>query len=425
MRDLTRGRSGKPARPARQDGPRFPWLTVLAVSAGLAGLATYSLRGDKGAVALAAIAAVETGSLADPRPSFAALGSFAPLLDPALALGHPPATLAESRPLGAHWQPATPVAVARAVPESAPAARPNVLALASLPGREAGLPAVSSLIQPAPLPPARPQTQAEAEADGPDTTMVAPLPLRRPAQASAPATPETPRVAGRRPAGETQAAAPAAQPDGRNFFERIFGQRREADGPQLAYAPSGGGAVDGGSAGTGGGFGGSLGLSFPGMAAPKPPMGLAIYDIGSRMVYLPNGERLEAQSGLGEMRNDPRYAHVRMRGPTPPHTYDLTEREALFHGVRAIRLNPVGGSQAIHGRAGLLAHTYLLGPNGDSNGCISIKDYNRFLQAFLRGEIRRLIVVRTRSEAVAAVARANLQVSQRSDRSQRSDVSAR
>lgn len=411
MRDLTHGRSGRPARPARQDGPRFPWLTVLAVSAGLAGLATYSLRGDKGAVALAAIAAVETGSLADPRPSFATLGSFAPLLDPALSLGPQPSTLAESRPLGAHWQPAAPAVVARTAPEAAPAARPNVLALASLPGRDAGLPEVSSLVQPAPLPPARPEAQVEA--DGPDTTIVAPLPPRRPAQAPTIATPESPRVAARRPGRETAAAAPAAQPDGRNFFERIFSPRREADGPQLAYAPSGGGAADSGSAGTGGGFGGSLGLSFPGMSAPKPPMGLAIYDIGSRMVYLPNGERLEAQSGLGEMRNDPRYAHVRMRGPTPPHTYDLTEREALFHGVRAIRLNPVGGSQAIHGRAGLLAHTYLLGPNGDSNGCISIKDYDRFLQAFLRGEIRRLIVVRTRSEAVAAVARANLQVSQR------------
>ena len=164
MRDLTRGRSGKPARPARQDGPRFPWLTVLAVSAGLAGLATYSLRGDKGAVALAAITAVETGSLAHPKPAFAALGSFAPLLDPALSLGQRPATLAESRPLGAHWQPAAPVAVARALPEAAPApaARPNVLALASLPGREAGLPEVSSLVQPAPLPPMRPGTQAEA-----------------------------------------------------------------------------------------------------------------------------------------------------------------------------------------------------------------------------------------------------------------------
>uniref|UniRef100_UPI0013D0B5EC tlde1 domain-containing protein n=1 Tax=Acinetobacter baumannii TaxID=470 RepID=UPI0013D0B5EC len=67
------------------------------------------------------------------------------------------------------------------------------------------------------------------------------------------------------------------------------------------------------------------------------------------------------------------------------------------HGVRALRLNPVGGSRAIHGRAGLLAHTYMLGPRGDSNGCISFKDYNRFLQAYLRGEVRRLIVVASAS----------------------------
>ena len=69
------------------------------------------------------------------------------------------------------------------------------------------------------------------------------------------------------------------------------------------------------------------------------------------------------------------------------------ERERLFHGVRAIRLNPVGGSAAIHGRDGLLAHTYMLGPNGDSNGCVSLRDYDRFLQAYLRGEVRRLVVV--------------------------------
>jgi len=60
-----------------------------------------------------------------------------------------------------------------------------------------------------------------------------------------------------------------------------------------------------------------------------------------------------------------------MQGPTPVGTYNLVEREALFHGVRAIRMNPVGGSGAIHGRAGILAHTYMLGPRGDSNGCIS------------------------------------------------------
>lgn len=40
-----------------------------------------------------------------------------------------------------------------------------------------------------------------------------------------------------------------------------------------------------------------------------------------------------------------------------------------------------------------MAHTYLLGPNGDSNGCVSIKDYPKFLDAFLNGEIERIVVI--------------------------------
>ena len=32
-------------------------------------------------------------------------------------------------------------------------------------------------------------------------------------------------------------------------------------------------------------------------------------------------------------------------------------------------------------------------PNGQSNGCVSFKDYNAFLQAFKRGEVKRLVVV--------------------------------
>jgi hypothetical protein len=128
-------------------------------------------------------------------------------------------------------------------------------------------------------------------------------------------------------------------------------------------------------------------------AAPESVAGTAVYDITARTVTLPSGEVLEAHSGLGEAMDDPRYVHLRMRGSTPPGTYDLTERERLFHGVRAIRLNPVGGSRAIHGRDGLLAHTYMLRQPGASNGCVSFRDYNRFLQAFLRGEVRRLVVV--------------------------------
>jgi hypothetical protein len=123
-----------------------------------------------------------------------------------------------------------------------------------------------------------------------------------------------------------------------------------------------------------------------------PDSRTAVYDISARAVYMPNGEKLEAHSGLYDKLDDPRYVNVKMRGPTPPNVYELTLREQLFHGVRAIRLNPVDEGK-MYGRAGMLAHTYMLGPNGDSNGCVSFRDYNKFLQAFLRGEVDRLVVV--------------------------------
>jgi hypothetical protein len=91
----------------------------------------------------------------------------------------------------------------------------------------------------------------------------------------------------------------------------------------------------------------------------------AIYDITARTVYPPSGRRLEAHSGFGDLMDNPRQVHVRMRGSTPPNVYKLTLREQLFHGVRTIRLNPVDGSR-MYGRAGILAHSYMLGPNGQS-----------------------------------------------------------
>ncbi len=111
------------------------------------------------------------------------------------------------------------------------------------------------------------------------------------------------------------------------------------------------------------------------------------------MVYLPDGTKLEAHSGLGSKLDDPHYANVRMRGVTPPHIYELTPREALFHGVPALRLTPMGGEDKIFGRDGLLAHTYMLGPNGKSNGCVSFKDYYAFLRAYRTQGIRRLAVL--------------------------------
>jgi hypothetical protein len=118
----------------------------------------------------------------------------------------------------------------------------------------------------------------------------------------------------------------------------------------------------------------------------------AIYDIVAHTVYMPDGERLEAHSGLGRMLDDPRYASAKGRGPTPPNTYDLTLRSGLFHGVQAIRLNPVADSR-MYGRDGILAHTYMLGPSGQSFGCVSFKHYSEFLRAFERGEVDRLVVV--------------------------------
>jgi hypothetical protein len=141
--------------------------------------------------------------------------------------------------------------------------------------------------------------------------------------------------------------------------------------------------------------------SLPDTKAQNPMLGgsppydkqTAVYDIAAHTVYLPDGTKLEAHSGLGSRLDDVRYSHVRMQGVTPPHIYELTPREALFHGVPALRLNPIGGEDKIFGRSGLLAHTYMLGPNGDSNGCVSFKDYYAFLNAYRNQGIKRLAVL--------------------------------
>jgi hypothetical protein len=124
----------------------------------------------------------------------------------------------------------------------------------------------------------------------------------------------------------------------------------------------------------------------------------AIYDIAAHVVYLPNGQRLEAHSGLAEHMDDIGSVNLRSLGPTPPGLYELTMRESRFHGIDAIRLNPVDSTR-MYGRAGILAHPYMLGPNGQSNGCVSLKDYDEFLAAFRRGEFNRIMVVERLDDA--------------------------
>jgi hypothetical protein len=162
----------------------------------------------------------------------------------------------------------------------------------------------------------------------------------------------------------------------------------------LAYAPSD--AVKE-SAVTGSGLKG-LRPRDTGPLADVDTRHTAIYDITARIVYLPNGRRLEAHSGLGNHMDDPQYAYARMTGPTPPNVYDLKLREKLFHGVRAIRLVPTDDSK-MHGRSGILAHSYMLGPRGESNGCVSFSDYPAFLEAYLRGDVKRLVVVERLADA--------------------------
>jgi len=126
--------------------------------------------------------------------------------------------------------------------------------------------------------------------------------------------------------------------------------------------------------------------------APNEENKTAIYDVTARVVYMPGGERLEAHSGLGPHMDDPNSRHIKNRGTTPPNTYVLTLRESLFHGVQAIRMTPLN-EKAMFGRDGILAHSYMLGPSGQSNGCISFRDYPKFLNAYFRGEVKRIVVV--------------------------------
>ncbi|WP_442754802.1 DUF2778 domain-containing protein [Methylocystis sp. JAN1] len=260
-----------------------------------------------------------------------------------------------------------------------------------------------------------PATVAEATSSYPEADV--PLPPRRPAElktlASRAAEPAPQREAAlpAQPAPAAQAPVPG---DNRSFFEKIFGgagtePQQQAAQPQtaptgrnarrqqaapvqqaMAYAPQ-----EPTSGGLLSGFSSAVAPAAPlqsvlGGQSPRPGAGTAVYDISAHTVYMPDGTRLEAHSGLREHLDDPRFVHVRMKGPTPPAVYVLSPREQLFHGVEALRLTPSG---SVYGRAGLLAHTYMLGPNGDSNGCVSFRDYQAFLSAYKRGEVKRLVVV--------------------------------
>jgi len=234
---------------------------------------------------------------------------------------------------------------------------------------------------------AKPRSEAPKLAEAPKAkapVQVAALPPQRSADAPAGKSPGT---TVRDMAQRAKAAVMSlASNERQSISEKLWG-KQPSHGTLLAYASA--------DASVTGSLGPDIGQKQnPALGGSAPyDRSTAVYDISAHTVYLPDGSKLEAHSGLGSELDEPRSARIRMRGVTPPHIYELKPREALFHGVPALRLNPIGGEEAIYGRSGLLAHTYMLGPNGDSNGCVSFKDYNAFLNAYRNQGIKRLAVV--------------------------------
>ncbi|WP_235890778.1 tlde1 domain-containing protein [Martelella alba] len=134
----------------------------------------------------------------------------------------------------------------------------------------------------------------------------------------------------------------------------------------------------------------SLGTLFN--AVPETTSKVAVYDISTAKVYMPDGSVLEAHSGRGKYRDNPDYTHLKMAGAVPAATYKLTLRESLFHGVQALRMTSVDGTDPL-GRTGLLAHTYMLSTPGDSHGCLVFKNYNKFLEAFQKNKVDYIVAV--------------------------------
>jgi hypothetical protein len=213
-----------------------------------------------------------------------------------------------------------------------------------------------------------------AEESKPSVVASVPLPRSRPIEANL----------------ELQSGRPAVQADDRTLLQKLSDMLPTP--VTLASLAPDGGLLGGG----------------PNLASFGLDNFTAVYDISARAVYMPNGSKLEAHSGLGRLMDDPGRVNEQNVGATPPNTYDLKPREQLFHGIQAIRMVPAD-SGAMFGRTGLLMHGYMLGPNGDSNGCVSVRNYERFLKAFNDGEIKRLVVVPSLGDLASASRRASSQ----------------
>jgi hypothetical protein len=373
----------------------LPWGVALAFGAGMAGWLPHA-RPAAAPDFFAARSAENSAS----APAAKASNPYGALTDPRFFQDAKPGSPSRDSVLQASLEAAPAVVAARSAAQfaSAPAGKlSNPYGLLVDPGflrdskpppprrdsaMQAGLEAAPAAIPAAPNAPLPPKRDVALVDEA------APLPPARPAELASPAAPDR-----RSPQPNDKAAVSTPPSDDRGIFEKLFGLGRSS-GVAVAYAEPESRAAGGARVASLAATDRASGFSI--FAKSGPPPGYdkftAVYDISARTVYLPDGTKLEAHSGFGDKLDDPRYVSERMRGATPPHLYELAPREELFHGVQALRLTPVGDGD-LFGRAGLLAHPFMLGPNGDSNGCVSFKDYDAFLRAYQQGQVKRLAVV--------------------------------
>ena len=127
-----------------------------------------------------------------------------------------------------------------------------------------------------------------------------------PAELGLPAS-HSPSPAGRRLAQQNRKTVfPTTPGDNRTFFEKLFGMP-QSSGPVLAYAGPEGGVLTS-------------------SASPRYDRWTAVYDVAAHTVYLPNGTRLEAHSGLGDRLDDPRHVNERMLFFVKPREGHLSAR---------------------------------------------------------------------------------------------------
>ena len=319
------------------------------------------------AVQVAAPAQVDTHETATQGAAIAPLRRYAAILDPNFVTGSKSASFGRIAALRSAFEPARTVPLEQADAAPSPVAAPAQVA--SLGTADEPEPSDDAALTPM-VPPSPPLVGQMKDV---------PLPTPRPDFAVVPRSSASRRLAAAMPETQTAsvapvapgepAAAPAAPTQGGSFFDKMFGAITRPN-TALGYA-----AVEPGELGR-----------------PAIDRYTAVYDIASHTVTLPDGRRLEAHSGLGPYVDNPSSVALHMRGATPPNLYELTPREAIFHGVRALRMTPTGGTT--YGRAGLLTHSYMLrGRSGESNGCVVFRNYEQFIAAYDSGQIRRLLVV--------------------------------